>query len=241
MSPLATDDATLIDAWEEMTALPRPWREVALLARVSGEPPDTLARLPIGERDRRLLALRTAVLGGRLDCETLCPACGARLEIAVEASALACAPIATDEQAVLEHDGWRVRFRLPTSADVAACAGGAGAAPTLLERCVAEATYHDAQRTAGELPARLRDAVAARMAELDSQADVRLALDCPACGHGWQADLDIGGFVLAEVETHAARLLAEVHGLASAYGWTEADILALSPARRSRYLALAWP
>jgi hypothetical protein len=240
MSPLATDDATLLDAWEGTTALARPWREVALLARVSGEPADALARLPVGERDRRLLALRAAVLGERLDCETLCPACDERLEMAVQTSALACAPVASGETAVLEHDGWRVRFRLPTSADVAACAREPAAARALLACCVAESTYRDAHRTPEELPASLRDALAARMAELDSQADVRLALDCPACGHAWQADLDIGGFVLAEVETHAARLLAEVHGLASAYGWTEADVLSLSPARRLRYLELAW-
>src|SRR5262249_55645931 len=65
-------------------------------------------------------------------------------------------------------------------------------------------------------------------------------LRAPACGHGWQADLDVGAFVLAEVDAHAARLLGEVHGLAHAYGWSEADILALSTARRRRYLELAW-
>jgi len=238
MSALATDDATLLDAWEATTALPRPWREVALLSRVSGETMDALAGLPIGERDRRLLALRTAALGDRLDCETLCPVCDERLEMALEASALACAPIAVGETAALEHDDWRVRFRLPTSADLAACTGEPAAARAVLACCVVEATQRDAQRAPGELPAGLRDALAARMGELDAQADVRIALECPACAHGWQAELDIAGFVLAEVETHATRVLGEIHGLASAYGWTEADVLSLSPARRRRYLEL---
>ena len=36
-----------------------------------------------------------------------------------------------------------------------------------------------------------------------------------------------------------ARILREVHTLAAAYGWSEAEILALSPARRRVYLELA--
>jgi hypothetical protein len=37
---------------------------------------------------------------------------------------------------------------------------------------------------------------------------------------------------------HARSLLAEVHSLARAYGWTESEILALSPQRRSTYLEM---
>ncbi len=244
MPALATDDATLLGAWEATTALGRPWREVALLAGVSGEPVDTLAQLPVGERDRRLLALRVAKLGDRLDCETVCPACGERLELALVASALACAPVEPGGTSVLEHGDWRIRFRLPTSADLAACIGEPATGRALLARCVVEAEHHAPPRATPTpvqaLPDDLHDALAARMAELDPQADVRLALDCPTCGHGWQADLDIGGFVLAEVDVHVSRLLGEVHGLASAYGWRESDILALGPARRRRYLELAW-
>ena len=39
----------------------------------------------------------------------------------------------------------------------------------------------------------------------------------------------------------ALRTLAEVHRLASAYGWREQDILALSPARRQLYLGMVGP
>jgi hypothetical protein len=240
MPPLATDDATLLDAWEATTALARPWRELALLAGTSGEPVDALARLPIGERDRRLLALRAGTLGDRLDCETACPACGERLELALGASALACEPVQPGGTALLEEGDWRVRFRPPTSADLAASIGEPAAGRTLLACCVVECAHRDVPQAPRDLPADLRDALAARMAALDPQADVRLDLDCPACGHGWQAELDVGGFVLAEIETHAMRVLGEVHGLARAYGWSEADVLALSPARRRRYLELAW-
>jgi hypothetical protein len=40
------------------------------------------------------------------------------------------------------------------------------------------------------------------------------------------------------VTTHARRLLREVHELARAYHWSEADILRLDRRRRRRYLAL---
>ena len=38
------------------------------------------------------------------------------------------------------------------------------------------------------------------------------------------------------MDARAQRLLMEVHLLARAYGWREADILGMSPARRNAYL-----
>ena len=50
--------------------------------------------------------------------------------------------------------------------------------------------------------------------------------------------LEIAGFFWAELSTQARRLLGEVHTIASAYGWREAEILALSARRRHYYLEL---
>jgi hypothetical protein len=88
------------------------------------------------------------------------------------------------------------------------------------------------------LPADVLGAVEDQMAAADPQADVRLALSCPACGHQWQEVFDIVSFLWGEVQAWALRLLREVHTLASAYGWSEADILALSPQRRQMYLEM---
>ena len=77
-----------------------------------------------------------------------------------------------------------------------------------------------------------------QMAEVDPQANLQLDLSCPACGHRWQVLFDIGSFFWSELNAWAQRLLAEVHVLASAYGWREADILNLSPSRRQFYLGL---
>ena len=90
----------------------------------------------------------------------------------------------------------------------------------------------------GELPEALAAAVAERMAAADPQAAARVALRCPACAHEWEAPIDAGAFLWAELDAWARRTLHEVHVLASAYGWSEEAILALGPRRRV-YLELA--
>jgi hypothetical protein len=74
------------------------------------------------------------------------------------------------------------------------------------------------------------------MLKLDAQANVQLDLHCPACQRGWTAAFDIVAFFWGELDAWAQRLLVEVHKLASAYGWSEADILGMSQVRRNLYL-----
>jgi len=106
----------------------------------------------------------------------------------------------------------------------------------LLERCVQRALRNGESIPGGEIPDGVADAVSERMAEADPQADVRLALACPECGHRWQAVLDVVSFLWAEIHAWAIRLLRDVHVLAATYGWREVDILALTPWRRQAYL-----
>jgi len=244
MSPadaIPLDDAALLSAWERTLAVARPWREVALLAAASGEPADGLARLPVGERDRRLLAVREQAFGSRLECETACPACGARLELELEAAEIRLpSRDAEPSDYRMVEGGTVVTFRLPDSVDVAACVDQ----PTdpedvLLARCVVAATHHGAPVDGAALPPGVRERLAERMAELDPQADLLLNLTCPDCARTWQAAFDPAGFLLAEIDAWASRILGEVDRLARAYGWSEAEILALSPLRRRRYLELA--
>ena len=80
--------------------------------------------------------------------------------------------------------------------------------------------------------------VVEQMADLDPYADVRLNLRCPGCAVAWDAPLDIGPFLWLELESWARRTLRQVHELAVAYGWSEADILDLGERRRQAYLDL---
>jgi hypothetical protein len=82
------------------------------------------------------------------------------------------------------------------------------------------------------------DEIVGHMAQADPQADVQLALCCPRCSHEWQEVFDIVSFFWSEISAWTARILREVHTLACAYGWREADILAMSPGRRQCYLEM---
>ncbi len=61
---------------------------------------------------------------------------------------------------------------------------------------------------------------------------------CPACGHRTEHPLDLETFALRRLRERQGRLMAEIHELARAYGWTESEILAVPEARRARYRAL---
>ena len=52
------------------------------------------------------------------------------------------------------------------------------------------------------------------------------------------ADFDIARFLWAETRRAAAHLLSEIHELASAYGWSEEAIAAMSAQRRSAYMEM---
>ena len=98
----------------------------------------------------------------------------------------------------------------------------------------------DADEARGRrLPATVAEAIVTRMSEADPQSDTRLAVSCPDCHHQWVALFDIAGYLMREVHDWVVHVLREVHTLARAYGWREADILAMTPARRQAYLELA--
>ncbi|MGH8445497.1 MAG: hypothetical protein ACREVL_09520, partial [Solimonas sp.] len=55
----------------------------------------------------------------------------------------------------------------------------------------------------------------------------------------WPALIDIAEALWQELRSRAEKILLEVDALASAYGWSEEQVLALSPVRRAAYLQLA--
>lgn len=233
----------LLRVWEE--GQDRPWAERALLLLAMASPdetPDTLALLPVGRRDERLLTLREWMFGPALTGVARCPSCAERLELSFSIADLrAGAELPPAEELSVQADGYEVRFRLPNTGDLAASSDardGAAARQQLLLRCLLGARRNGGACSVKKLPARVLDAVVRRMGELDPQADVHTSLRCPACGHEWAATFDIVSFFWSEIESWSYRMLAEVHALASAYAWREADILALSPWRRQFYLGM---
>ena len=95
--------------------------------------------------------------------------------------------------------------------------------------------------TAGETGAVDEDGRRRAAAALDEAAgDALLALvsECPECGGRVDGVLDSCALLWDAVADAAPQLLREVATLATAFGWTEPEVLALTPARRAAYLDL---
>ncbi len=234
----------LLSVWENGGAMSAPRRALLLLGAAAPETtPEMLGRLSVGQRDDLLLQLRASAFGPRLEAKADCPHCGEKLEMSFGTDDLRPPPAAAPSAALaLEFAGHSLTFRLPSSFDLVELTAERDlveAEAELLRRCVLSARAGGRDLAPGELPEPVVAALAARLAEADPQADVRLALTCPACDQRWEESFDIVSFFWREIEAWAARMLREVHTLASAYGWSEADIVALSPTRRRLYLELA--
>lgn len=233
----------LLEVHERGRDVPPVRRALLLLeTALPEEPAERLAALPVGWRDGRLLELRTRTLGPRLESETRCPACGERLELDLRSEELRAASPRESHDAseplTVHRDGFEVVFRLPTSRDLVEVGEDGTAEDRLLARCVLEARGESGPVASEALPEPVVAAVGQAIAEADPLADVQLTLTCPACAHDWSEPFDPVAFFWTEIEALAPRLLREVHLLASAYGWSEGEILAMSAWRRRQYLDL---
>jgi hypothetical protein len=233
----------LLSVWENGSALSAPRRALLLLGAAAPEAtPEQLGRLPVGQRDDLLFRLRANAFGPGLEAIATCPGCGEKLEMTFKTDDLRVpAASAADPPLTLECAEHSITFRPPDGLDLVemtAVPDLAEAESALLRRCVLSTRSGERVLSPEELPAPVVTALAARLAEADPQADVQLSLACPACNHRWEEPFDIVTFFWREIEAWAARILREVHALATAYGWSEAEIVTLSPARRRLYLEL---
>lgn len=236
-----TEQATsaLLDVWEAGLAL-TPGARAALLLDSAGVPESR--DWPVGLRDLTLLQL---YCGGHalVSAVTACPTCGAELDVEIDVDRLPAAASA-DTVVTIDELGYRVVARLPTGRDLAALTPDLGPEEqllALLDSCVLEATAADLPIDVGLLPAPVVEALDAAMDDADPGAAILLALKCAPCGAEWSEPFDPVRFAWSEVESSARRLATDVHTLAHAYGWSEQEILALSPFRRRLYLSAVAP
>lgn len=233
----------LLSLWERGLPQQPAERALTLLCATSQEAtPDALAQLSIGQRDARLLRLRERTFGGQLKSVVTCPQCSERLEFDFSVEQIT-ARSENEEMTTssVSSDGYEVWFRLPNSLDLLALPRGVDlfrAKRFLLARCLFSIRLNGTERTLDDLPAEVIEAVIGEMGRLDPQGDIQLALSCPRCEHAWQLAFDIVSFFWSELCAWAQRILREVHTLASAYGWHEEEILALSAWRREIYLGI---
>jgi hypothetical protein len=236
VAPLASRD--ILRVWETATRQDGLDRALTLLAAAwPGAPRDVLARLPIGDRDARLLDLHVETFGRAARAALTCPECGERVEFALDLQALRVERPGNGAGEVAA-DGWTLRFRAPNTEDVAAALRDPDPWRALALRCIVDARYEGCAVADPDLDNTTLARVAAALAECDPQAEILLDYECPACGRSGRTLFDAPAFVWDEVRAQARRLLTEVAALARAYGWREADVVAMSPARRRAYLEL---
>lgn len=228
-----------LDVWEAGLSM-TPAARALLLLGVAGH--RDAGDWAVGERDRALI--RDCVPAGRsLDAVADCPECGAQLDIELDPAALA-TPTTDESPVSVAYDGYRVVARLPTGGDLAQLPGSMADEAlrrALLERCILSADHAGTVMAAVALPETVVLAVESALEEADPGADIRLALSCVECGAEWSDSFDPVRFAWTSVEGAARRLAVDVHVLAQAYGWSEAEILGLSPFRRRLYLSAVQP
>ena len=242
----ALSAAELLSVWERGLSLSPSERTLDLLATACPESSlDELSVLSVGQRDARLLALRELTFGSELAALINCPACGSQLQLIFE---LADIRITGEDKAAdtcsLSLNNYDIRFRLPNSLDLGALAvaeSPSAGANFLLKRCVLSAMYQHTEVAVEELPDEILNAIDMQMDHADPQADVQLSPECLQCKHRWQVPFAIEAFFWREIQAWAVRTLREVHLLASAYSWCEADVLNMSPRRRWSYLEMLGP
>jgi hypothetical protein len=243
VKPLKAEE--LLSAWEQ--GLNQPLLQRALILLAAGYPevkPDALVELTTGQRDRHLLQLREYLFGQQLLNSAVCPECDERIEwenriadLLIESDENSAEPNEFD----LDVEDFSLRFRLPSSLDIATVVNSGSAEKAhqhLLTRCLLQVECSGTSCDVSELPDSIIEKLEQRIETLDPQAEIRISLTCPECSHSWNVLFDIAGYLWKEVNDWAVRMLQTVYRLAAGYGWSEREILNLSPVRRQLYLGM---
>jgi hypothetical protein len=231
----------LLNAWEQSWGQSPAQKALTLIVAACPEmSSEQLAKMNIGQRNSYLLQLRGYTFGPLLPSLAICPKCNECLEFSFNVSNILVTQESNPAEPVsINISDYEVHFRLPQCRDLVEIAYQKDfqvRRSLLLERCLLEARYKGKMRSANQLPKKVVEIIMKRMAQLDPQANMEIRLSCPACKHQWQALFDIVSYFWSEINAWANRTMREVHLLASAYGWPEGYILAMSPTRRQLYL-----
>jgi hypothetical protein len=229
----ALTPSELLVLWDAGSPL-GPLDRGVLVAHATSSRSENPADWPLGRRNRALAQLHCATFGSVLRGWTRCRGCGEQLEFSFDGHGVANATPESAEHDLVKLGVWS--FRLPTSRDLAAVVQEQSeqtAARRLMSACLVGSERGSEDWSDDDVRA-----IEEGFAEADPLAEIRLHFECPACSASFDENMDLGRFVWATIDSQAKRLLRDVHILASTYGWSEGQILALSPSRRSTYLQL---
>ncbi len=235
------DTNALLALWEAALGQPAQVRTEALLQAwpQSDGPASTL-----GERNASLIDLHSHLFGREIELLSHCPSCNAVAQFSADCNVLSAQLRPVRQEAPpyrLQTQGHEIEYRLPSSADLSHASTAKGDedfTQCLLERCVLSCMHEGQSVATSQLPEPVLEALSQQMQALDPGASVSFTLDCPQCAARWHAPLDVGEMLWHKVRTAAERVLLDIDALARAYGWTEREVLRLSPTRRAAYLQM---
>jgi hypothetical protein len=253
------DDAADESLLEQIEGMHSVERDTALLTSLVCGPEGKAAtsaqirELSMGDRELLLLLVRRRLFGNIMQCVLKCPSCEEKLDVELRVDDLIVESHAPQqiryEELIEAEDGqFRVIFHLPTGGEVEkvlhqAPADVEGAEKALAGGCIdSMSRVTDAPESPGgrneECPDSVLRKIAARIEQLDPQAEIQLQSECPECGCEFKQSVDPGGYLVHELAARQRLKYQEVHQLARAYHWSESEILRMGSRKRQIYLDL---
>ncbi|MFW2542769.1 hypothetical protein ACN2XU_09015 [Primorskyibacter sp. 2E107] len=191
--------------------------------------PGEAARMAVADRDRLMAQLHLAEFGSRIAGDRTCAACEARFSFDFDLGDLLGALKPSRDVERLE-EGWLmaeggIRFRLPNGEDErAGAAGGPRAGEVIALRCLPEGeTEHVAKI------AEIAEAVAPLV-------DLTLRTQCPECGADHTMAFNAEAYCLGALRARRARMMSDIHLIASRYGWSFGAIVDLPQNHRRGFV-----
>lgn len=233
------DAALLLAAWEAAEAVPPPAVGAVLLHHAGVvDDLDTCLDLPLATTSALLARVYSESFGDTVEGVLSCGSCAESLEVTLPLEAFRALPDGPGTATLTPPQaGSALIVRCPTTRDLLAVAAAPDPATALLTRCLtgADGTAIDPSALDPDTLA----AVDAAAEDLAGGAAVLVLSACPNCGDQVSADVDIPGLLWQRLSDEVPAVLAEVAELATAFGWSETEILAMSAPRRGAYLGLA--
>ncbi len=239
--PLSPTD--VLRLWEKGSEFPHHLRGELVIATAGREcSTESIGRLTIGQRDCCVASIRVNIFGSHFEAVTECPACKQQVEISFRGDEIFRLhdTIQPGPLKVNTH-GYEVCFHAPTCNDLRSIAHHDRPDEQerqLFRNCISAAERGGRNIDCDEIPDEVKEVILASMGVEDPLADVQFSLRCPSCRHCWKELFDVVGFFWKELDLCARNILHDVHMLASAYGWSEREILDLSVQRRRAFLEM---
>lgn len=168
-----------------------------------------------------------------------CANCDEEIELEIELAEIS--EIQREADAVItirvEYEGSSFDLRKPLGADLESWGGIVATTESEAARLMIGSLASDAALVDSIPPAAI-PGIEDALDEVDPLVNFHCRTECGECGGENDFDVDLVEAALAKLRSAQARLIFDVHRLASHYHWTEREIFAVPDRRRRRYLEL---